>query len=404
MYYFHIAARYLRGGRQKFPSAANILSFAGITIGVFSLLVVSSVMNGFDSDMRQRVIGSKAEIKVYQTDYAAIPDYWKVSDEIASLDGVRAVAPVCEAELMLQNRKNIIASVCYGIDFAAHREVTDILNRIRIGDVTREDLENDGIILGLDMSVTLNATVGEYVQLSSPLGTEPSPFGLLPRNKRLKVVGIFISGLPEYDKIFSYVSLKNAQYLMSLDDRVDYLDVKTYDPEKSARMAQVIGTYLGDQYKVEDWSDFESNLFNAIKMEKIIMFLVLTLMIIITSFNMTGNFIKLVAEKKTDLGILKALGAQESDIVKILLASGLIIGSSGAATATLAAIILLKAQEIWHFISIPVPGFPLHWVPVELRWTDFLIAPLLAIVISLLTTLYPARKTLRIDVIKIIRE
>ena len=403
MFYLKMALRYLRGKNKFFFRSANSLSLWGIIIGVFAILVVSSVMNGFDSDMRRRVIGSKAEIRIYDSKFNPISDYRKLTEKLDQLGYVKKSTPVCEMELLLQNRKNITSTLCYGIDLDSHRKVTDILKNIRVGNPTSSDLQNDGIIIGLDTSITLNATVGEYVNLSAPIGTEPTPFGLLPRTKKLKVIGLFISGLPEYDKLYSYISLSNAQYFLGLNDEVTGIELKTLQAETSHLKADKIGKILGKDYIVEDWSEFESNLFNSIKMEKIVMFLVLGLMILITSMNMTGNFIKLVAEKKTELGILKAIGTADRKVIRIFITAGLIIGIIGAFWGTITALLLVTAQHQWRFIKIPVPGFPLHWLPVEIRITDFILAPLFAVIISFFTTLHPAKKTAAIDPIKIIR-
>jgi lipoprotein-releasing system permease protein len=403
MFHLKLALKYLRGRKKFFFTFSNMLSMGGIIIGVFSLLVVSSVMNGFDSDMRNRVVGSKAEIKVHQKDFDPIEDYAAISQRIAKLPEVVAAAPVCEMELMIQKGNNLGSTLSFGIDFNSHIKITELVEKMVVGVPDAESLQNDGIIIGLDLSLTINATVGEYVQLMSPLGTEPTPFGLLPKSKKLKVVGIFVSGMPEYDQIYTYMSLQNAQYFLGYQDEVSQIEVKSINSENSQKYSDLIQAELGSEFLVEDWSVFDANLFNAIKMEKVIMFLVLALMIIIASFNMTGNFIKLVAEKKTEIGVLKALGASEKDIIKIFLNIGVIIGVSGALIALILALGLLFAQMKWHFILIPVPGFPLQWLPVEMRTIDFILGPLVAIIISFLTTLHPARNTVKIDPIKIIR-
>ena len=397
MFHLTLALRYLKGRKKYFFTFSNMLSLLGIVIGVFSLLVVSSVMNGFDTDMRSRVIGSKAEIKIHKTDYSPISDYDEIINKIEQIPSVIGIAPVCENELMIQNENELASTICYGINLKQQKKVTQLLDRIVVGEPGIEALENNGIIIGLDLSMTLNVTVGEYVHLTSPIGTEPTPFGLLPKNKKLKVIGIFISGMPEYDRIFTYISLKNGQYFSSYKDEIRQIEVKSTDSRKSYRTAKQLQEILGEEFLVEDWSVFEANLFNAIKMEKIVMFFVLALMIIIASFNMTGNFIKLVTEKKMEIGVLKALGASEKDIIKIFVNVGIIIGMLGT-------LIVLLAQQNWHFIQIPVPGFPLHWLPVEIRILDFVIVPMVAIVISFLTTLQPSKRTVRIDPIKIIRK
>ena len=380
-----------------------MLSLFGIIIGVFSLLVVSSVMNGFELDMKNRVIGSKAEIKISDKNYSPIKNYTQILEKVDNIPKVSHSAPVCQTELMLQNKKNLASTICFGIDLERQNEVTEILDKIVIGYPSSDDLENDGIIIGLDLSLTINATVGEYIQLSSPIGTVPSPFGLLPKTKKLEVVGIFLSGMPEYDKLFTYISLKNSQFFLDYEDEVNQIEVKTQNSDQSAKVANQIQAVLGDDFVVEDWSEFDANLFNAIKLEKVVMFLVLALMIIIASFNMTGNFIKLVAEKKVEIGVLKAIGASEKDIVRLFVNVGLIIGIIGTFVGVAFALILLLAQDYWHFIKIPVAGFPLQWIPVDIRLLDFIIVPIVVIVISFLTTLHPARRTVKIDPIKIIR-
>ena len=358
MIHLFLALRYLKGRKKIVFTFSNMLSLFGIIIGVFSLLVVSSVMNGFELDMKNRVIGSKAEIKISDKNCNPIKNYAQILEKVDNLPKVSNSAPVCQTELMLQNQKNLASTICFGIDLERQNKVTEILENIVIGYPSSKDLENDGIIIGLDLSLTINATVGEYIQLSSPLGTVPSPFGLLPKTKKLKVIGIFLSGMPEYDKLFTYISLQNSQYFLDYEDEVNQVEVKTHNLRKSSKIAHQIQAVLGDDFVVEDWSEFDANLFNAIKLEKVVMFLVLALMIIIASFNMTGNFIKLVAEKKVEIGVLKAIGASEKDIVRLFVNVGLIIGIIGTFIGVAFSLILLLAQSYWHFIKIPVPGFP----------------------------------------------
>ena len=403
MIHLFLALRYLKGRKKIVFTFSNMLSLFGIIIGVFSLLVVSSVMNGFELDMKNRVIGSKAEIKIYHKNYDPIKDCELILEKVDNLPEVIKSAPVCQNELMIQNKKNLASTICFGINLERQNHVTEILENIVIGYPSSQDLENDGIIIGLDLSLTINATVGEYIQLSSPLGTVPSPFGLLPKTKKLKVIGIFLSGMPEYDKLFTYISLKNSQFFLDFEDEVNQVEIKTHNLRRSSKIAHQIQVVLGDDFVVEDWSEFDANLFNAIKLEKVVMFLVLALMIIIASFNMTGNFIKLVAEKKVEIGVLKAIGASEKDIVRLFVNVGLVIGIIGTFIGVAFALILLLAQDYWHFIKIPVAGFPLQWIPVDMRFLDFIIVPIVVIVISFLTTLHPARRTVKIDPIKIIR-
>lgn len=404
MFHYKLALRYLKGRHKILFSFSNLLSLGGIVIGVFSLLVVSSVMNGFNSDMRRRVIGSKAQIKIHRADYSPMTNYQTVVDKITEQEKILAAAPVCESELMIQKGQNLAASICFGIDFNRHQKITEIFRKIVVGVPEQADLENNGIIIGLELSLSLNATVGEYITVMSPLGTEPSPFGLLPRSRKLKVVGIFSSGMPEYDRVYTYISLQNAQFFMGLDSSVTQIEVKTTNPASSYAISRRLQSLLGKEFIVEDWSEFDANLFNAMKMEKLVMFLVLALMIIIASFNVTGNFIRLITEKKAEIGILKAMGASDRDIIRIFLTAGLLIGIIGSLIGLTSSFLLLWAQQRWQFIVIPVPGFPLQWLPVELRWQDFLAVFVLALIISIVTILHPAHRTVKFNPIKMIRD
>ena len=400
---YMIAFRYLKGRHKLFFSSSNFLSFLGIVIGVFSLLVVSSVMNGFDKDMRDRVLGSKAEIRVHTKDYSQLDNYEQIVAKIRDIPEVKVASPICENELILQKGDKIIATIANGVNFDEYRKLAKVLDNIVVGDPNQQTLEEDGIIMGLGASLALQATVGEYVSLSSPLGTVPTPFGLLPLSKKFKVVGILSSDLPEFNSLYSFISLENGQFFSETKEAVHRIDVSTFNPSKSAEVAKLINTKLGDNFVAEDWSEFESNLFNAIKLEKAVMFFVLSLMLVIASFNMIGNFTKLVTEKRSEIGILKALGASHKDIRDIFILVGIILGSIGAFIGLSLALILLLIQQHHPFISIPVAGFPLVWLPVEISILNFVFVPILVVVISYITTLYPADKALKIEAIKIIR-
>lgn len=397
-----IALRYLKGRRKLWFSSSNMLSLLGIFIGVFSLLVVSSVMNGFESDMRDRVIGSRAEIKVYSHDFAPIENYNEITERLSE-DFELKSAPVYQTELMMQHRRNIATTFCLGVDYESYQAITDLEERIVIGSPHTDMLKNNGIIIGLSQSVELNATVGEYITLTSPKGTEPTPFGLIPKSRTFRVVGIFVSDIPEYEKAYSYIALEDAWYFAAKDHIATHLELSTGAPQTSQRVAERMQHYLGDDFLVEDWSRFEANLFNAIRMEKIVMFIVLSLIIILAAFNMTGNFIKLVAEKRSNIGILKAMGASEHDIVRVFVSVGLIIGSLAILFGFCASLIVVLLQQHYQFVSIPVPGFAMQWLPVEIRWAEYILIPAIALLISFVSSLYPAYRTVKIDPIKIIR-
>jgi lipoprotein-releasing system permease protein len=402
LFHYKLALRYLRGRHKLLFTFPNLLSLLGIIIGVFSLLVVSSVMNGMAADMQQRVLASQAEIKVYQKNYEPIQNSSELIQKIEQNESVKAASAVNEMELLLQNKNSITSTVCYGIDLHKHNQITGLNDKMRIGAPDVTSFQN-GIIMGLDMSLTLNVTVGEYVRVTSPVGKRATPFGLLPKTKKLKVVGIFISGLPQYDRAISYVSLQNSHFF-SETAGVSQIEVKTKDGISSQKVDKQLQRSLGENYVVEDWSEFEANLFNAIKMEKAVMFIVLALMILLAAFNMSGNYIKLVAEKRVEIGVLKAMGASDRDVVKIFVNIGAIIGILGTLIGLFLAGVVIFLQAKFQIVQIPVSGFPMAGLPVAVRWSDFVLVPVIAIIISFLATLNPAGKTAKIDPIKTIRD
>ena len=344
MFRTFLALRYLKGRHKVWFKRSNLLPIAGIFLSVLSLLLVASVMNGFDRDMRRRVIGSKSEIKIHHSDYRPIDNVPQIIRRLSHLTDVKGAAPVSEVELLAQNKKHVTAVQCYGIDYDEQQKVNDVLSNIVVGTPDATMLEDDGILLGLDLSLTLNVTVGEYLRLSSPIGTEPTSFGLLPKGKTFKVVGIFISGLPDFDRSSVYISLDNTGYFIGMEGVAERIDVRTKSSSTSRYTAKELEELLGPDFTIEDWSQFDANLFNAIKLEKMVMYFVLILMMLIASFNMAGNFIKLVVEKREEIGILKAIGATDCDIKSIFLRIGLILGFLGVFSGEIIALVLLLLQ------------------------------------------------------------
>ncbi len=400
-----IALRFLRG-RSRLPIAfSHLLAVLGIALGVLAILVVASVMNGFDRYMVQRVTGMRAHIWVQRTDGDPLVDWSALTQRLESQKGIAAVSPVVCNELMIQQGEDIAPVILLGVDLARHAQATSLLDSLLIGHPDLDALDDGGIILGWDLSYSLGAvTVGEYVTLSSATATVPSPFGMLPRTKRLRVVGIVQSGLPDYNRTLAYCSLGTAQYFAGIGNAVDRLEIRTTDPFTSHRTARAMQRELGDDYLVQNWSDFEANLFQAIHLEKAVMFLVLCLMFVIVGFNMSGSFIKLATEKSREFGILRTEGWTRNRVRRLFTQCGLLLGGSGTLLGLTAALGLLLSQVRYEWIKIPVRGFPMRSLPVQLRWPDVLLVVLAALLVSLLAGVYPAARARRRQLIDLLRE
>ncbi|RLC45182.1 MAG: hypothetical protein DRH57_08480 [Candidatus Cloacimonadota bacterium] len=403
-YYLKIALKYLKSDNHKGIAAGNLISILGIFLGVFSLIVVMSVMNGFDYDLTNRIIGVHSEIKIFSNDYQQFSGWEKIKDKIKYLAGVYSITPICRTEAMLMNNNNVSGTVCFGIELESFQQSTDLLQKIFIGSQNSDELENNGIIIGSDLAGQLRANLGDEIILSSPIATEYTPFGPIPKTRKFKIIGIFVTGLPQYDLKYSYISLKNAQEFLDWKDEVSYIEIKTTNPNLSLKIAKTIKRTLSTDWQVLDWSEFEKHLFSAIKFEKLVMFLVLCMIFLIATFNMIGNFIKLVIEKKFDIGILKTLGATSLDIKKVFFINSTIISMIGTATGLFASLTLLMCQIKWQFVKLPIQGMPFQAVPVKIELLDIILVIIISISISLLSGIIPATRAAKYNIINIIRD
>ena len=399
-----LISKYLCGNSKFKLRSSHFLSLTGICIGVVSLLVVSAVMNGLRNDMIARIVETKADIRVFYKNKAAITNYGQVVDKIASDKDVIAISPIVVHELLLHKGERVAAVSCFGIDYDLHSKITGLDEQIRIGSPQAAGFTENGIIIGLDLSLSLNATVGEKLLVSSPSFSVPTPFGMIPQTKELRVVGIFVSGMPEYDNSFSYISLSNASFFSAnSDNSVDKLLVRSKNPQKSRETAKRLRGLLGDGFTVEDWSVFDASLFEAMRLEKIVMMTVLALMLLITGFNMGGNTMRIITEKKPEIGILKAMGMKTEDLTKVFLLMNISIASIGLLIGIALSTTFIVLQSKFRFVSIPVPGFPVQWFPVSFRIEDYFMVTVIVFFIITLTTLMPLQKIKGIEPIKVIR-
>ncbi len=403
-YYLRIALKYLKSDRHKGIAAGNLVSILGIFFGVFALIIVMSVMNGFDYDLTKRIIGVHSEIKIFAKDYQQFSDWKKIRDSIQNLPGIHSITSICRTEAMLMKYNNVSGTICFGVEWDSFQKATSLAEKIFIGSPNAEELENNGIIIGSDLAGQLRANFGDEIILSSPVATEYTSFGSIPKTRKFKIIGIFITGLPQYDIKYSYIGLKNFQEFMDWKDEVSYLGVKTKNIRNSLKIAKRIKKKLTENWQVLNWSEFEKHLFSAIKFEKLVMFLVLSLIILIAAFNMIGNFIKLVVEKKSDIGILKTLGATSQDIKKVFFINSTIIGMIGTTAGLFVSLVLLISQIKWQFVKLPIQGMPFQAVPVKIELLDIILVVIISISISLFSGMIPAGRAGKYNVIDIIRE
>jgi lipoprotein-releasing system permease protein len=397
-----LALKYLSGKNRYFLSFSNLIAFLGIIIGLFSLIVVSSVMNGLSKDMARRIVSTKGEVRIFNKDFSSIENYQELIEELeAKYPLVRVGGPVNRDDLLLRRRVWTAYTETFGIDFTRHQEISDIFNMIVIGNPNETSFKKNGIVLGLDVAHSLVATVGDTVEVISPSIMTPTPFGMIPKTERFKVVGIFAVGLPEFDRLYSFIDIdKSKSY--KRQKGVDYIELKTNIKDYNySKLTQQIETDYPN-VSAQHWEIFDKTLFQAIKVEKIALFVVMTIILVLASFNITGNFIRTVTEKKGEIAILKTLGMDKKGVFGFFVMMGLIVCLAGVIIADILAYLLLYWQVKTGFIQIPIPGFPFNAVPVDLNVVNIFLYSLLTLFICLVGTLYPAYKTMKVSIIEVL--
>jgi lipoprotein-releasing system permease protein len=410
-YELFIGLRYLKAKRkQTFVSLITLISIAGVTVGVTALIVVLAVMNGFKEDLRDKILGVTSHVVISRFD-GNIPNYPELSAKAEEVPGVIAATPFIYTQAMINSRQAISGAVLRGIDPETAGKVINLPKNMRTGSLKELAMEEKaggtrttpGIILGNELARNLGVSRGEPVTVISPLG-RLTPLGQVPRSQTFRVAGIFDSGMYEYDSSIAYVSLWAAQRFLGIGDRATGIEVRVEDIYEADRVARDIGKALGGYpYWCRDWMRMNKNLFSALKLEKIVMFIILTLIILVAAFNIIGTLIMVVMEKTRDIAILKSMGATRRSIMKIFMIEGAVIGLVGTLLGLLGGYTICKLLATYQFIELPPDVYYISTLPVRMDPLDVALIVLAAIIISLVATVYPAWQASRLDPVEAIR-
>ncbi len=410
-YELFIGLRYLKAKRkQTFVSLITLISIAGVMVGVTALIVVIAVMNGFKEDLRDKILGVTSHVVISRFD-GNISKYQEVKAKVEEVAGVNAATPFIYTQVMISSRKAISGAVLRGIEPKTAGKVINLPKNLRAGSLEELEAENKpeglrstpGIILGNELARNIGAARGEPVTVISPLG-RLTPLGRVPRSQTFRVAGIFDSGMYEYDSTIAYVSLWAAQRFLGIGDRVTGIEVRVDEIYEADRVARAIGEALdGYPYWSRDWMRMNKNLFSALKLEKIVMFIILTLIILVAAFNIVGTLIMVVIEKTRDIAILKSMGATRRSIMKIFMIEGAVIGLVGTLLGLVGGYTLCKLLATYKFIELPSDVYYISTLPVQMNPLDVAIIALAAIVITLAASVYPAWQASRFDPAEAIR-
>jgi lipoprotein-releasing system permease protein len=397
-----IGMRYTHAKRRThFISFISLTSMLGIALGVTALITVLSVMNGFEKELRDRILGMASHASV--TTYAgALSDWQDLEKAVMKNPDVVAAAPYVNGETMLSAGNRVSGAIIRGILPEQEGRVSDVIAHIKAGSV--DDLKEGtyGIILGTDLAAALGVGVGDAITVVSPQ-VMVGPIGVLPTLRRFTVVGIFEVGMYEYDRGMALVHLKDAARLFRLGDNVSGIRLKLEDLFQAPRVARELTAQLGMDYRVEDWTRQHANFFRAVQTEKRVMFIILTLIVAVAAFNIVSTLVMVVTDKRADIAILRTLGASPGSILVIFVIQGAVIGLFGTLLGVLGGVSLALNVEtivpaIESFLHVQFLAKDVYYiseVPSELHWHDVFVMTSVAMVLSLLATLYPAWRAAR---------
>ena len=405
-----LALRYLRARRREsFISIISGFSLVGIMLGVATLIIVMSVMNGFRIELLDRILGLNGHIMVYGVTGQQLNRFDEKADRVRALDGVIRVAPFVEGQVLASANNVQTGVLVKGMRQADLKDLSVVSNNILRGDLARLDDET-GIAIGTRLSSLLRVSVGDRVTLMSPQGAV-TPFGVTPRVKAYPVVAIFEIGMSEYDSSYIFMPLEESQLYFNKGDGVTALEVMLDDPDAAPRFRSQIQAAIGEPIIVLDWQVTNSTFFNALEVERNVMFLILTLIILVAALNIVSGLIMLVKDKGQDIAVLRTMGATRGAIMRIFFVTGSAIGLVGTLLGLILGVAFCENIETLRQWLSKLTGtelfspevYFLATMPAEMDFNEIMSIVLMALVLSFLATLYPSWRAANLDPVEALR-
>lgn len=405
-----VGLRYLRAKRRNhFISFISLISMAGIALGVMTLITVISVMNGFERELRERILGmiSHATIQSYD---GRFPDWELVIEQARAHPEVVGAAPFVEQETMLRGGSRTAGALVRGVDPASEPQVSDIHELMVRGQLSDLEPGQWGVLLGTGLAARLGVGPGDSVTIFAP-EIRATPAGVVPQVRRFTVAGLFEAGVHEYDTALAVIHYRDGQRLFRLDDNVGGIRLKLNDMMRAQRVARELSADLPGFYRVRDWTQQHANFFRAVQTEKTVMFIILSLIIAVAAFNIISTLVMVVTDKQADIAILKTMGLGPRRIMGIFMIQGSLIGVIGTVFGVILGIILALNVEsvvgtIERLLSIEFLSAEVYYIsdlPSELRASDVTRFALVALGLSLLSTIYPAWRAARTEPVEALR-
>jgi len=395
-YELFIASRYLKAKRkQAFISVITFISTLGIAIGVMALVIALALITGFQEDVQGKILGATSHIMVSDLSGEGLSGYQDLIVQVRGINGVQVVSPVIYDMVLISGPYKSKGGMLKGIDFELDKAHSPWLAELDQGSLP-SDSPREGILLGKEMAFSIGANVGDVVTILTS-SSRLSPLGLVPKTKRFLVSGLFSAGLYEFDSTTALISLRSAQKFFSLEDRINQLQIKIADIFRAPEVADELRLVLPPTAYVTTWMELNRSLFSALKLEKNIMFLTITLIVVVAALNIIATLILMVMEKTRDIGILMAIGAPSGSIRKVFFLQGAMIGIIGTTGGALLGLLCCWLANTFQLIKVPVDIYQITYVPFHIKPVDLMLIIGVSLFISLLSTLFPSHRASRVD-------
>ncbi|HWR83673.1 MAG TPA: ABC transporter permease [Candidatus Deferrimicrobium sp.] len=402
-----IARRYLHSGRF-FTSVSTWITVLGVTLGVAVVCFVMSMHNGFESEIRSRLLGTTSHISIFPRSDSLIENYLPLVEKLQTVEGVLAASPFIYFKAAISSASAGDGIIVRGIDLERERTTANIAQDVKAGEYSFESdiIEGDtlpGILLGADLADRLGVFLGQPIVLYSLRGEDLHRLSR-PRVAKFYVAGIFETGMYDFDAQLAYISLQDAQNLFKVGDAVTTVHLKLRDIYEAADLTPRIDSLLGHRYDVVPWQVMHRNLFSWISIEKKILFLGFILIVIVAAFSIISTLVMLTMEKRAEIGILKTIGSTPASIRRIFLYNGLTVAFVGTICGWALALGFSWLQNRYQIVSLPPDIYFISYLPIETHVIDFLLAGLVTFGVCLVAALYPAQQAARLSVIDVLRE
>lgn len=429
-----VATRYLRAKRrQAFIGVITGISILGVAAGVASLIVALAINNGFRSDLQARLLGSTAHVSLLRVESDGIQDWRPLLERLSKQPHVTAAAPAIYEQVLISRGPRARGAVLKGMLPQYERQVSDLLNSVTLGSTAALEEKADGageaqevnpkatpavggarptqpddlagvqqrvaamppIILGKDLAAEIGATVGSVVLVTSPQG-ELTPFGMVPKYIRFHVAGVFNSGFFDYDSSWAFIRLADAQQLFGLGDVISVIQFKLDDIYLAGDVAQSLEQAAGHGFMATSWMEQNKPLFRALRLERVVTFITIGLIVFVAALNILISLIMMVMEKTKDIAVLMSLGTKKAQIRRVFIVQGLLIGVIGTVIGLVLGYAISWAGGHYHFISLSAEVYSIDYVPFAPRLIDGIIVAVISIGISFVATIYPSWSAARI--------